>query len=284
MAGPQRPAPVPPLGFYGMRLGTFLFLLYAAIAAVLTITVLCKHSYEAGRTADRELGQSFEKRLKPALDNIVGMLMEMLALQAIQMGALQPHDDGALAYAVLIATAADKRENELAGSIKEAFAGVKWAAHDDRTRLLAVRLSATLGLEHPELAEIVAKGMSDPDERVRATACDGLGEWGNRGRFALPLLEHALHDNSAHVRMRAAKSVWQLSDEDAPPNEILSLLDDCNETVRLEAARVAAFVGSKSATLVSSQPMPVGNPGSFDVRTALNFIHLIRITKHAYFK
>ncbi len=83
--------------------------------------------------------------------------------------------------------------------------------------------------------------LSDPSDRVRATAADLLG-WVPRYKAVGPLIR-CLKDQSPHVRARAAFALGRIGHPLAAGG-VVALLSDPSWTVRLEAARAVGLLGA----------------------------------------
>ncbi len=86
--------------------------------------------------------------------------------------------------------------------------------HDPRVRMVILDVAA--GFDTPSAVAICKGALEDPDERVRAKACDVWGRRGGPDAVALLATRYDA-DESIDVRLKAIKELGKLEDENAIP-------------------------------------------------------------------
>ena len=162
-------------------------------------------------------------------------------------------------------------EPEMA-SRAEKFGSEYAILHRPGGEYLMRRLRATVDAVQKGKADELSAAMDDSDAAVRYWAAVGLGNLGPRAKDSLPRLEAALKDNSATVRVAAARAVCSIGRPKQALPVLIEELQSDRQWIRVAAAGVLDEIGEQARPALDALKQARGDKQNKNVA---------RLSKHA---
>jgi HEAT repeat protein len=120
---------------------------------------------------------------------------------------------------------------------------------DGGVRLAAVRALGAIGRPTPESARVVRRALADPEPQARAAAAEAFGAWGEADEATRADLLGLLDDANDEVKAQAARVLPKLAGATPAVVDALTrrLAEDDSDWVRVEAARALGQLGPAAA-------------------------------------
>jgi uncharacterized sulfatase len=109
-----------------------------------------------------------------------------------------------------------------------------------------IRDTASLSLQGREMLEQLEKAVSHEDSVVRYWAATGIGNLGEAGSSAAPLMERLLSDQAENVRIASARALCRMGRSEKALPVLVAILDEGSQWARLQAANVLDEMDSQA--------------------------------------